>query len=134
MKKKATKKKRAICIVLVYMLLIGTISVGIITFASHDTAVTPYANDKQQVSDYFYLQVYNSEEQIVSKYKVTLTGMVSSISREITSVSFSYVSGDMCETDYDIDGDAAYVTIIHPTEGCLARIFTLSASGVFSGY
>lgn len=127
-------KKRAVIIALTCMLLAGIISVGFITYTPDTTAVTPYANDKQQVSDYFYVQIYNSEEQVVSKYKVTLTGMVSSTSRGITSVSFSSVSGDPCETNYDINGDTAYVTITHPTEGCWARIFTLSASGVFSGY
>ena len=35
---------------------------------------------------------------------------------------------------YDIDGDTAYIAITHPTEGCLARFFTISAEGRFSGH
>lgn len=131
-KKEAMKRKRAICIVLACILLVGTISVGFITYAPDNTSKTTYANDEKQASDYFYLQIYNSEDQIATKYKITLTGMVSSTSREITSVSFDLVSGDTCETDYDIDGNTVSVTITHPTEGCLVRIFTLSTSGVFS--
>lgn len=127
-------KKIVICTVLACILLVGTVTVGLITYAPDDTAETPNENDEQQASGYFYIQIYNSKDQIVSKYKVTLTGAVLSTSRKITSVSFSHVFGDPCETDYDIDGDAAYVTITHPAEGCLARIFTLSESGVFSGH
>lgn len=131
-KKEAMRKKRAICIALACILLAGTISVGLITYFPDDTSATPSENDNQQVSDYFYIQIYDSNDQIVSKYKVTLTGMVSDTSREITSVSFSYVSGDTCETDYDIDGDTATTIINHPTEGYLAWTFTLSENGVFS--
>ena len=105
------------------LLLAGTVSAGFIAYNSN--------HDAEEVSDYFYLQIYNSDNQVVSKYRVTLTGMVSSASREITSVSFDLVSGDVCETDYAIDGNGASVTITHPTEGYLLRIFALGASGVF---
>lgn len=131
MKQKEAMKKRVICIVLACMLLVGTLAVGFITNAPDDTSNTTYAKDEEEVSDYFYVQIYNSEDQVVSKYKVTLKGMVSSTSREITSVSFDLVSGDVCETDYEIDGNGAYVTITHPTEGYLLRIFALGANGVF---
>lgn len=127
-------KKRAICIILACVLLLGTLSVGVITYAWDDDAETPHEDEAKQVSDYFYMQIYNSEDQIVAKYKVTLTGTVSGASREITAVSFSHESGDACETNYEVDGDTAYVTITHPTEGYLLRIVTLNASGSFLAY
>lgn len=95
------------------------------------------ANELEAISatiktDYFFLQIYNSEDQIVTKYKVTLAGIVSNTNSEITTVSFELVSGDVCETAYEIKGNAVSVMITHPTEGYLMRIFTLSTSGVFS--
>lgn len=130
--RKEVNKKRAICFALACILLVGTISVGLMTYSSNDTFVDSNENNDQQVFDYFYAQIYDSNDQIVSKYKVTLTGTVSNTSREITSVSFSYISGDTCETGYNIDGDTATAFINHPTEGYLAWTFTLSESGVFS--
>lgn len=119
--------KKIICTVLACILLGGVLSAWFIAYA-------PDKNDERQVSDFFYIQLYNSERQVVSKYKVTLTGTVSSTSREITSVSFSHVSGDTCETDHKIAGNAAVVTVTHPTEGYLERNFTLSTGGIFSVY
>lgn len=119
--------KKIICMVLACILLVGLISVGFIAYA-------PDKNDEREVSDFFYIQLYNSENQVVSKYKVTLTGAVSSTSSEITSVSFSHVLGDPCETDYNIVGNAAVVTVTHPTEGYLDRNFMLSTGGIFSVY
>ena len=127
-------KKKVISLIFACILSVGIISVGVITYALSNIDTTPYENDNTQVSEYFYLQIYNSDGQIVSKYKIALTGIVSSANRKISSVSFNCVFGDTCETNYDIDGDTAYIAITHPTEGCLVRFFTLSAEGRFSGH
>ena len=87
----------------------------------------------EQVTDCFYLQIYDSEDRIVSKYKITLTGTISDRTAEITSVTCINVSGDLCLSDYIIDGATVCVTITHPTEGKLMRIFALDANGKFSG-
>lgn len=99
---------------------------AIVTY-SEDDDITPYS----EVSDYFYMQIYNSRDVVVSKYKVTLTGSVGLFSKKITSVSFSRVSGDTCTTEYDIDGNTAYVKITHPVEGYFDAYFTLNSSGEF---
>lgn len=129
-------RKNLLCLTLSCILVAGIIAIpGQFVFTAdlqNKSVVTTYANDAQSISDYFYMQIYNIENQIISKYKVTLTGTVSKTRREITSVSFSCVSGDTCTTEYDIDGNTAYVKITHPIEGELERIFSLSTSGVFS--
>lgn len=101
---------------------------GFITRSTDDATVTPYGD----VSDYFYMQIRNSNNQIVSKYKVSLTGKVSLFSKKITSVSITRESGDVCTTDYSIDGNSAYVIITHPREGYLDGTFTLNSDGSFT--
>lgn len=86
------------------------------------------------VTDDFFLNIYNSEYQTIAEYKVTLTGKISNSGNEIISVSFEHVSGDECETDYEIDGNTVSISITHPTEGSLLRILTLSENGAFSAY
>lgn len=89
---------------------------------------------EQQTFDYFYIQLYNSDDQVVSKYKVTLTGMFSGLSSRITDVAVNYESGDKCETSYSVDGNKVLVTVTHPTEGYLEKTLILNANGTFSGY
>lgn len=109
---------------------------GFITGASESPKTTTHAYDEYQVSDYFFMQIYNSNNQVISKYKVTLTGMVSRVSsdRRITSVSFSRVNGDSCSTSSNINGYTAVVKITHPIEGSLSAYFTLGSGGSFSVY
>lgn len=90
--------------------------------------------EEQQTSDYFYIQLYNSDDQVVSKYKVTLTGMFSGLSSRITDVEVNYESGDKCETSYSVDGNRVVVTVTHPTEGYLEKTLVLNVNGTFSGY
>lgn len=78
------------------------------------------------------MQIRNSSNRVVSKYKVTLTGKVSLFTKKITSVSITRESGDVCTTDYSIDGSSAYVTITHPREGYLDATFTLNSDGSFT--
>ncbi len=85
-----------------------------------------------EVTDYFFLQIYDSEYQPVTRYKLTLTGMISTTNREIESVAFEHIAGDECELGYEIDGDTVSVMITHSAEGCLLRIFTLNSSGEFT--
>lgn len=109
---------------------------GFITGRVAEETVTPYAYDEYQVSDYFYMQIYNSSGQTISKYKVTVTGMVSRVSSEryITAITFSRISGDTCSTNYSINGYNATVSLTHPTEGPLAFYIVLGASGSFTIY
>ena len=109
---------------------------GFITGRETEGTVTPYAYDEYQVSDYFYMQIYNSSGQTVSKYKVTMTGTVSRVSSEryITAITFSRISGDTCSTDYSISGYNATATITHPTEGRLVAYIALGSSGSFTVY
>ena len=81
---------------------------------------------EQQTFDYFYIQLYNSDDQVVSKYKVTLTGMFSGLSSRITDVAVNYESGDKCETSYSVDGNKVLVTVTHPTEGYLEKTLILN--------
>lgn len=88
--------------------------------------------DERQVSEYFYIQIYNDENQAVSKYKITLTGIFSSPrNRRIIDVSVSYEFGDICQTSYNIDGYNVTVTVTHPTEGQFEKFFVLGANGRF---
>ena len=80
------------------------------------------------------MQIYNSDDLVASKYKVTLTGTFSGSSSRITNVEIHYESGDKCETSYDVDGNRAVVTVTHTTEGYLKKLFILSANGIFSVY
>lgn len=111
-------------------------ALGFITGSETEGAIIPYAYDEYQVSDYIYMQIYNDNGQIVSKYKVTMTGMVSRVSSEryITSITFSRVSGDTCSTNYNINGYSAVATITHPTEGYLNAYITLGTGGAFTVY
>ena len=96
-------RKNLLCLILCCILVAGIIAIpgqfGFTTDVQNKAVVTARANDAQSVSDYFYMQIYNIENQIISKYKVTLTGTVSKTRREITSVSFFRVSGDTCTTE-----------------------------------
>lgn len=109
---------------------------GFITGKEVEKTVTPYSYDEYQVSDFFYMQIYNSGNQVISKYKVTVTGMVSRVDSEryITSVSFSRISGDTCTTNYSMNGYNATVTLTHPTEGFLNAYITLGTGGSFTIY
>ena len=109
---------------------------GFITGHENEGAIISYAYDEYQVSDYFYMQIYNSNDQVVAKYKITVTGMVSRVSSEryITSIAFSRVSGDTCSTNYSIDGYNATVIITHPQEGYLDAYITLGTGGSFTIY
>ena len=124
-------KKRIFCVILAVLLLGGIVTTGRFT-------VKPGNADKEtesrQVSDYFYIQIYDTNDQVVSKYKVTLSGAVSAGTREITGVSFNLESGDACETIQQIDGDMVGIVITHPTEGYLMRVFVLDENGVFVEY
>ena len=124
-------KKRVICMILAVVLLAGIATTGLVTYMPGDTGEE---NTSRQVSDYFYIQIYDVNDRVVSKYKVTLTGTVSARNREITGVSFELESGDACETIHQIDGDMAGVVVTHPTEGYLMRVFVLEENGEFSEY
>lgn len=122
-------RKRILCIVLACVLLIGTLGIGLSAYAARRAPT-----EAQEVSDFFYMQIYDSQDQVVSKYKVTLTGMISGKTREITSVTFSRASGDVCDTNFTIDGYIAVATVTHPVEGYWEGAFMLGADGTFSGY
>lgn len=114
-----------------------TISIVLICVLIVTAAVIPLRmllTGEQQISDYFYIQLYNSDDQVVSKYKVILTGMFSGLSSRITDVAVNYESGDKCETSYSVDGNSVLVTVTHPTEGYLEKTLILNANGTFSGY
>lgn len=122
-------RKRILCIVLACIFLGGSLCVGLTAYAGVSSA-----KDVQEVSDHFYMQIYDSQDNVVSKYKVMLTGMISDKTREITSVTFSHESGDICDTAFTIDGYIAVATLTHPVEGYHDAAFLLGADGVFSGY
>lgn len=127
--------KRVWCIVLASILVVSVIVVPVLSaYLPQNSGIMVNKNDGMQVSDYFFIQMYNGEEQIVSKYQVTLKGIVSSKDRRITSVSFSHTSGDVCDMTYVISGNTVVVTMTHPEEGALERNFILSSNGAFSGY
>ncbi len=109
---------------------------GFITEAPTDPLVSSYALDEYQVSDDFYMQIRNNKDQIISKYKLTITGVVSRVNsnRYINSMKFTRVSGDTCSTEYDINGYTASVTITHPVEGRLACNVRLGSGGSFTVY
>ena len=90
--------------------------------------------EEKQISDYFFIQLYNSEDQVAATYKVTLTGMYSGLNSRITDVEVDYESGDKCETSYSVDGNRVVVTITHSTEGYLEKTLILNVNGTFSGY
>ena len=111
-------------------------ALGFISGPENEGAIIPYSYDEYQVSDYIYMQIYNGDGQVVSKYKVTMTGMVSRVSSEryITSITFSRVFGDTCRTSYNINGYSAEAIITHPTEGYLRANITLGTGGSFTIY
>lgn len=108
---------------------------GFITKES-DAATTASTGDTveplSEVSEYFYMRIYNSSDQIVSIYKVTVDGKVTSLSRKVTSVSASRYSGDTCTVEKSIDGNVAYVTLTHSTAGYYSVKFTLNWDGTFT--
>lgn len=90
------------------------------------------AEKEQKVEDYFYVQIRNDEDAVVSTYKITLTGMFASASnRKITDVVVNYESGDMCQVEYDIEGYNVNIIVTHPTEGTFEKFFVLGANGRF---
>ncbi|MDO5399874.1 MAG: hypothetical protein Q4F17_02695 [Eubacteriales bacterium] len=117
-------KQRILCLILACVLLLGAILVPVLS------GLRPESD--RSVSDYFYIQIYGSDDQVVSKYKVNLDGRISGKTREITALTLSLDAGDQCETEYRIDGSDAFVKLTHPVEGYLLRQFTLGADGVFS--
>lgn len=107
---------------------------GFITSKPNESTVSPYIADERQVSDYFYLQIYGDNNKLISKYKVTVTGMVSRVgsNRYITSVEFSRRYGDACLTTHEITGYTALAIIEHPVEGYLGAHITLGSGGTFT--
>lgn len=107
---------------------------GFVTGAKYNTGASPYTLDEREVSDYFYLQIYNNKNEVVTKYKVTLTGVVSRVNsdRRITSVTFSRVFGDTCVTSYTINGHTATAEITHPIEKYFSACFVLGTGGAFT--
>ena len=127
--------KRVWCIVLASILAISVIAVPLLSaYLPQNQGVTADKNDGMPVSDYFFIQMYDEEKQVISKYQVTLTGIVSIEDSRITSVSFSHISGDVCDVTHDISGNTVVVTMTHHKEGALERNFILSSDGTFSGY
>lgn len=126
MTRKKMNLKRVLCFVLVCVMAAGIV---VIPFQMLSAGDSP-----EEVSDYFFVQLYDGEDQVVSKYKVTLTGTVSRASRKITAISAEHVSGDVCESTYQIENATAEVFLTHPTEGRAEYHFMLDSSGVFSGY
>ena len=124
-------RKRILCIVLACALLAGIVAVG---FVTNEPGITSDGDKGRQVSDYFYIQIYGADDQVVARYKVTLTGTLFAKSREVTSVTFDHEAGDVCETIHKIDGDMVGVVITHPTEGYLMRVFVLDENGEFVEY
>lgn len=113
-----------ICFILIAVLVVSVIVVpSVLLFA-----------EEQHISDYFFVQLYNTEDQIVSKYKVALTGRFSGLSSSIDYVEIMHESGDECETSYSIDGNKVVVTVAHPIEGYVEKTLVLNANGTFSGY
>lgn len=110
---------------------------GFIMDAPSEVAVAAHSDDSgiaplSEVSDYFYIVLYNSKDEMLSKYKVALEGKITAISRKITSVTITRVSGDVCDTDYTIDGKSAYVIVTHPGGGYMDGTFTLNWDGTFT--
>ena len=108
-------------------------------FESLSNEASSYANDMVEinttitvVTDDFFLNIYNSEYQTITEYKVMLTGKISNAGNEIISASFEHISGDECTPDYEIAENVVSVSITHPTEGRLLRILTLNEDGTFS--
>ena len=72
-------RKRILCIVLACALLAGIVAVG---FVTNEPGNTSDGDKGRQVSDYFYIQIYGADDQVVARYKVTLTGTLFAKSRE----------------------------------------------------
>ena len=102
-------------------------SVGAVAYGD-DVGVEPLSD----VSDSFYFRIYNDKDVVVSTYKVTITGKITALSRKITAVTFTRVSGNTCTTSYEIDGNEAYVVVTHNTYGYLDGTFTLEWDGTFT--
>lgn len=126
--------KKAICMILIGILALGAIAVPAHLGHAANGSAASQESGSQQVSDYFYVHIYDSQDVVVSKYQILLTGVVSDTGREITSVSFSHISGDSCVTGYVLDGYTAIAVVTHPTEGYVEYNFMLSESGEFTGY
>ena len=131
-KQQEKKRKRTLSIILVCSIIVGIVATGIIILATNKSSNMNNSNTSKEVSDSFYLQIYDDNDNIVAKYEVSLTGIASGKNSKITSVSFSYVAGVECETDYTVEGNIAGVAITHPTEGQLVRVITLNANGEFT--
>lgn len=110
---------------------------GIITVEQDTAAVAAYDDNADvaplnEVSDYFFFQIKNNNDVVVSTYQVKLTGKITAFSRKITAVKITYVSGNTCTTSYEINGNSAYVVVTHPTLGYLDGTFTLNWDGSFT--
>lgn len=121
--KRFCRYKKGIIIALVCVLLVGFLL--IIPKGSRNSG------GSQEVSDVFYLQIYDDNGQIVSIYQVSLTGEVAD-ECEILSVTFDCVTGDECETAYRISGSSVAVTVTHPVYGYLTKNIVLDTDGEFS--
>lgn len=110
---------------------------GIIVHGQYEANTTDISRNEDTkavvtVSEPFTYVIYNSKDQEVSRYIVTINGMITSSSCEITSVTFRRVSGDVCETGYAIDGNKASAVVLHPTEGYLGAVFVLNSNGTLT--
>lgn len=117
-------RKKILCTILAFVILAGTVLAVIIS--------RPVST--RDVSDYFFVQIYDTDDQILSKYKVTLTGTVSGSDRSILTAVPTYESGNECQTEARITGYNAVITITHPTQGYWEYRFILNADGTFSGF
>lgn len=124
-KKKSNRKKRGMRSVIWILVCAIILSAVIIP-------ISLQFQEEEEVADYFYVQIYNDADEVVSRYKISLTGTYAGIlSRKITDVSITRESGDVCETSYVIDGYNVTVTIVHPVEGYLEKFFVLGSNGRF---
>ncbi len=116
-------RKKLLCAILAFALLAGAVSAVILS----------QPTGSREVSDYFFVQLYSADDQILSKYKISLTGTISGSERFILSVTPSHESGDECRTECTITGYNAVVTVTHPTQGYWEYRFILNTDGTFSG-
>lgn len=109
---------------------------GFITAVPRNNLVDPCALDERQVSETFYIRLYDDNDVIITKYKITIVGMVSRVNsdRYITSVEFKRVSGAVCETDAAIKGYVASATVAYSEDIFFTAYFTLGTGGSFTVY
>lgn len=103
---------------------------GIITYANTASDASEVSSGSV-VSDYFYMQILNNDDQVVSKYEIVLRGKVTDTGSTITNLGINYVSGTRCTQDWSVNGNTAYVAITHPALGTFDALFILGEDGVF---